>query len=190
MRIAPIAGQEDLPVSLLGTAYAPEIGRAAQQFSRATYASSRLSLREFEAARVVTANINGCRLCKNWRSAVDLPLYLKSIGGDPDESVVNNGAAPDDGFYHAIADWRDATLFSPRERIAMELAEGMGQAPQEIAVDEDFWQRAHALYSDAEIVDLTYCISCWMALGRMTHVLGLDDVCSLPSTASTMEVAA
>lgn len=181
MRIAPIEGKEDLPVSLLGASYAPEIGKVAMEFSRVTYTSSRLSLREFEAARMVTAFLNGCQLCQNWCSAADLPLYLKGIGGDAGQSVANNGPAPDEEFYQAIADWRGAALFSERERIAMELAEGMGAAPRDIAADDDFWQRAHAVFSDAEIVDLTYCISCWMALGRMTHVLGLDSVCGLPT---------
>ncbi|SCW59680.1 Alkylhydroperoxidase family enzyme, contains CxxC motif [Sphingobium faniae] len=183
MRIEPVEGREEIPTGLLGTIYAPEIGRAAMEYSRVTYAASRLSLREFEAARVVTAYINGCQLCQNWRSAVDLPLYLKSLGEDGTPSVANNGPAPDDDFYRAIATWRDATLFSPREKIAMELAEGMGEKPKKIAADEEFWARARALYSDAEIVDLSYCIACWMGLGRMTHVLGLDGICGLPSAA-------
>lgn len=190
MRIAPIDGQDDGPAILLAVRHAPEIGAAAMEFSRVTYVSSRLSLREFEAARVVTAFINGCRFCQNWRSAVDLPLYLKSLGESGANSVADNGPVPDDAFYEAIADWRGSDLFSSRERIAMELAEGMGEAPKAIAADEDFWARAHAHFTDTEIVDLTYCISCWMALGRMTHVLGLDSVCGLPvATPRAIEAA-
>lgn len=180
MRITPPPGS-DVPTGLAGTALAPEIGLAAMEFSRATYSTSRLSLREFEAARMVTAHINGCNLCQNWRSAADLPIYLEALGADGSRSVANNGPAPDDAFYHATADWRGSELFSVRERLAMEMAEGMGNAPREIARDEDFWARAHAAFSDAEIADLAYCIACWMGLGRMTHVLGLDAVCGLPS---------
>ena len=55
------------------------------------------------------------------------------------------------------------------------------EEPKAIAADEDFWERAHAVFTDAEIVDLAYCIACWMGLGRMTHVLGLDGLCSLPT---------
>jgi alkylhydroperoxidase family enzyme len=35
----------------------------------------------------------------------------------------------------------------------------------------------HAHFSDAEIVDATFSIGSWMALGRLTHVLELDGVC-------------
>jgi alkylhydroperoxidase family enzyme len=177
MRIRHSEGwQPTLPFAL-----APEIVKAASEFCRATYACSRLSLREFEAARMVTARINGCQICQNWRSSVELPLYLKSLGGDPSQSVVRNGEAPGDSFYEATADWRHSDMFSARERVAMEMAEGMGLSPHELAADEDFWGRAHAAFDDAEIVDLTYSIGCWIALGRVTHVLGLDSVCGLPS---------
>lgn len=178
MRIAPIGGSET-PLSLTGIAYAPEIGRAANEFSRITYQNSRLSLREFEAARLATAFINGCQLCQNWRSAADLPPYLQSLGGGGG-SVADNGPEPDEAFYQAVADWRTSTLFSEREKLAIELAVGMGEAPKDIAADEGFWARIKAHYSDAEIVDLSYCIACWMGLGRMTHVLGLDSACALP----------
>ena len=33
--------------------------------------------------------------------------------------------------------------------------------------------------SDAEITDLTYCIACWMGMGRVAHVLGLDQNCEV-----------
>jgi hypothetical protein len=34
-----------------------------------------------------------------------------------------------------------------------------------------------AEFNDDEIVDLTLCISAWMPMGRVTHVLELDTVC-------------
>lgn len=181
MRVSMPQGEQGTPISLVGMVYAPEIGRVANQFSSITYTASKLSLREFEAARMITAHINGCQLCQNWRSATDLPLYLKGLGHDASHSVADHGAVPDDGFYAAVADWRIADIFSPRERIALEMAERMGTEPKAIAGDEDFWVRAHAVFTDAEIVDLAYCIACWMGLGRMTHVLGLDGLCSLPT---------
>lgn len=181
MRIAAPTGHDDVPISLTAKLYTPEIAKAAMEFSRVTYVHSKLSLREFEAARMVTAQINGCQLCQNWRSAADLPLYLRQIGDASGTSVADRGETPDEAFYLAIDNWKTSDLYNSRERLAMEMAEGMGLDPKGIAADEDFWARIHALYSDAEIVDLTYCISCWMALGRMTHVLGLDGACSLPT---------
>ena len=67
---------------------------------------------------------------------------------------------------------RTSPLYSARERIAIEYAEGMGTDPQGIAQDEDFWRRCKAAFSDREIVDLSFCIACWMGLGRIGHVLG------------------
>ena len=75
--------------------------------------------------------------------------------------------------------WRTATIFSERERIAIEFADRMGQEPKSLAQDEAFWQRAHAHFSDKEIVDLTFSVASWIALGRMTHVLGLDTTCAI-----------
>jgi alkylhydroperoxidase family enzyme len=43
--------------------------------------------------------------------------------------------------------------------------------------DEAFWTKMRAHFSDAEIVDATFSIGSWMALGRLTHVLELDGVC-------------
>ncbi|CAM5432684.1 hypothetical protein SALBM135S_02167 [Streptomyces alboniger] len=47
----------------------PEIGTAASDFSLAVYAHTSLGLREFEAARLRVAQINGCAFCLDWRTA-------------------------------------------------------------------------------------------------------------------------
>src|SRR3546814_1117189 len=47
------------PSAYVWTAYAPEIGAAAANYSRTVYERSTLSLREMEAARIRTADING-----------------------------------------------------------------------------------------------------------------------------------
>jgi alkylhydroperoxidase family enzyme len=106
--------------------------------------------------------------------------------GDLDNSVYTHGAAPDEAFYDAIADGRDHAGFSERERLAIVYAEGMGLTPHEIAEDEDFWSRAKAVFSDNEIVDLTYSIAAWMGTGRALHALGLDSVCSFAPSARSL----
>ena len=53
----------------------------------------------------------------------------------------------------------------------------MGEAPKGLKQDEAFWERMHSSFSDAEIVDMTFSIGSWIALGRLTHVLDLDNVC-------------
>ena len=48
-------------------------------------------------------------------------------------------------------------------------------------LDEEFWARMTAHYSQAEIVELTMSLGSWLAFGRLNRVLGLDEVCVLPT---------
>ncbi|MET0657849.1 MAG: hypothetical protein ABW110_06795 [Steroidobacteraceae bacterium] len=67
--------------------------------------------------------------------------------------------------------------------MAIRYAEGLGMDPHGIAQDEEFWRHMKAAFSDGEIVDLSYCIAAWMGLGRVTHALGMDGVCSFRNPA-------
>lgn len=157
---------------------APDIGPAAGAYVQAVYQSLRLPLRVAEAARYRTAQINGCLVCQDFRAGDHLDAYLESIGGDPTQSLVaRGGARPDEAFYANVADWRQSPLFSEQEKLAIEYAERMADAPRDLPGEDRFWRRMHDAYSDAEIVELTLAIGCWMAMGRFTHVLGLDTVC-------------
>jgi len=156
----------------------PAIGAAAGAFSRAVYENSLLSHREMEAARMRTAQINGCKLCLGMRAGRDLAGHLARSGGNPELAVSERGdPAPDEEFYAQVANWSSWPGFSARERLVIEYADRLGSAPQSMDDDEAFWARMHADFSDAEIVDMTFSIGSWMALGRLTHVLELDGVC-------------
>lgn len=173
----PAAHQAD-PLGYALAHHSPDIGPAAGNFVRAIYQSLRLPLRVAEAARYRTAQINGCLVCQSFRAGDHLDAYLEAAGGDASHSVVaRGGAKPDEAFYAAVTDWRTSPLFDDRERLAIEYAERMAENPRDLAHDEAFWQRMHAAFTDAEIADLTLGIGCWMAMGRFTHVLGLDTVC-------------
>jgi alkylhydroperoxidase family enzyme len=178
MRIDLPAEHQDRPFAHVAKHYAPEIVTAGGAFGTAPYQYSKLSLRELEAARYRTAQINGCIVCKNFRGARDFPGLFQVFGGELDSSVYTRGPAPDEAFYENVASWRDYPGFSERERLAIRYAEGLGQAPDQIAQDEEFWARAKAVYSDDEIVDLSYSIAAWMGVGRAMHALGLDAACS------------
>lgn len=165
------------PYGFSGRTHAREIMAAAGGFSKAVYQHSSLSLREFEGARARTAEINGCVICQQFRAARDAASMFAANGVRPDKIVSDNGPAPDEAFYAAVADWRTSGLFSPRERMAIEFAERFAEEPKVLAADEDFWQRAHGVFSDGEIVDLAHCVAAWVGLGRVAHVLGFDSVC-------------
>ena len=65
----------------------PEIGPAAARFAQAVYDHTTLGLREFEAARLRIAQINGCLFCQDWRTERD-------------------GVKVEDSFPEAVTDWR------------------------------------------------------------------------------------
>ena len=61
------------PLVYVWTELATPLTGAAAGYSSAVYERSTLSLREFEAARITLARINGCAVCLDWRTARDVP---------------------------------------------------------------------------------------------------------------------
>lgn len=182
MRIDVPVEQADDPYGYASEQLAPEIMQAGGAFAMAVYRHSRLSLREFEAARARTAEINGCLICQRFRAARDLGGMFAGSGTRAEDTVASHGPAPDEAFYGAVSDWRCSPLFSARESLATEFAERFGTEPKALAADEAFWSRMHASFDDAEITDLANCVAAWVGLGRVAHILGFDQVC-LPFTA-------
>ena len=138
----------------------PHIGVAASTFSMSVYEHSTLGLREFEAARLRIAQINGCLFCQDWRTERD-------------------GEMVEDSFAEAVENWRTTRDLDQRARLAAEYAERY--ALDHHGLDDGFWTRMKAEYSDREIVELSMCLGSWLAFGRLNHVLGLDAECVLPS---------
>jgi len=185
-RIAVPGTQAHDPYGFASQTHATTIMAAAGEFSRAVYRDSRLSLREFEGARMRTAQINGCQICRDFRAARDAAAIFKVSGETPARTVIDNGPAPDETFYDHVARWRSSTVFSDRERLAIEFAERFAEQPKVLSQDEAFWARMHAGFADAEIVDLAHCVAAWIGLGRVAHVLGFDTVCMVaPAQAVT-----
>ena len=148
------------PIGYVWGEMVPGIGIAASKFSLAVYADSTLGLREFEAARLRIAQINGCIFCQDWRTERD-------------------GAKVEDGFDQAVTDWRTTDVFDDRTRLAAEYAERY--ALDHHSLDDEFWARMSEHYSQREIVELSMSIGSWLAFGRLNHVLGLDTACVLPT---------
>ena len=184
-----LPADEPRPSPHMAKNYAPALVAAARAFGTAVYQHSQLSLRELEGARLRTAQINGCVTCMNFRAARDLSGHLGRVGADPGISVTGRGSAPDEEFCANVENWRDYPGYSERERLAIRYAEGLGADPHGVADDEDFWTRAKAVFSDAEIVDLSYSIASWIANGRVSHALGLDQVCEISPPAKVAETA-
>ena len=137
----------------------PEMGMGAGTLSHAVYEQSILPVRERELARMRIAQINDCAICQQWR---------KTAG--------TAEALTEDDFAN-VMEYRTYPGYSERERLAVEYAERFALAHTEI--DDAFFDRLHAEYTDAEILDLTVCIGAWLALGRTMNVLGIDDSCRI-----------
>jgi alkylhydroperoxidase family enzyme len=137
----------------------PEMGLGAGTLSHAVYEQSILPVRERELARMRIAQINDCAICQQWR---------KTTG---------SAEALTEADFVNVADWRTYPGYSERERLAVEYAERF--ALDHLNLDDEFFGRLKAAYSDAEVLDLTVCIGAWIALGRTMSVLGIDSTCRI-----------
>lgn len=180
VRIDVPAERAHEPYAFATETHATDIMAAAGAFAHSVYRHSSLSLREFEGARSRIAEINGCIICQQFRAARDMESVFAGTGVRPDNSVLNHGAAPDEDYYADVLNWRTSTLYSARERLAIEFAERFAEEPKELAADENFWNGMKTHFNDNEIVDLAHCAAAWMGLGRVAHVLGFDSVCTPP----------
>ncbi|WP_409436420.1 carboxymuconolactone decarboxylase family protein [Mycobacterium sp. SMC-14] len=142
----------------------PGIGPAAANFSLAVYAHSTLGLREFEAARLRIAQLNGCLFCQDWRTERD-------------------GVKVEEEFAEAVEQWRTTDRLDDRARLAAEYAERY--VLDHHGLDDEFWTRFTGHYDQREAVELTMSLGSWLAFGRLNRVFGLDAICSLPSHAMT-----
>ncbi len=82
------------PYSFASRTHATEIMAAAAAFSKAVYQHTQLPLREFEGARYRIAQINGCMICQQFRSARDVQSMFAATGTRPAHLVSDNGPAP------------------------------------------------------------------------------------------------
>ena len=171
MRVDVPEGQD--PIIHVWGVMVPGIGPAAAKFAQAVYDHSTLGLREFEAARLRIAQVNGCLFCQDWRTERD-------------------GVTVEDSFDRAVTDWRTTDDLDDRARLAAEYAEryALDHHGLEPGVDPAFWDRMFAAYTQAEVVELTMCLGSWIAFGRLNRVLGLDAACVLPSHLSKRETSA
>jgi alkylhydroperoxidase family enzyme len=164
-RITVPADQD--PLTYLWSRRAPSLTAPAGAFSTAVYERSALGLREFEAARTRIAQINGCALCLDWRTARDVPAR-----GEPPDEV------PEE-LYQRVGSDPGWAGFSERERLAAEFAERF--ALDHLGMDDELWDRLHSAFTDDELVDLALCVGSWLAFGRLNRVFDVDGACRVPT---------
>jgi alkylhydroperoxidase family enzyme len=136
----------------------PEMGAAVQGLSYAVYSQSRLPARVREAARMRIAELNDCAVCRGWR----IPELAEQ---GVTEELYAHVSDPESGDYSAP------------ERLAIEYAERF--ALDHRSIDDTFFARLREHFTDPEILDLTICVGNWLAFGRLTMVLDLDEACAV-----------
>lgn len=116
----------------------PELYRKFLEFSTALRSGSiETGLRDLVNIRA--SQINGCAFC------LDMHSKEAKIHGERELRL-----------YH-VAIWRESTLFSPRERAALNWTEALTTLPPHGVADADF-EAARAEFSEKELADLTFCI--------------------------------
>jgi alkylhydroperoxidase family enzyme len=67
---------------------------------------------------------------------------------------------------HHVAIWRESTLFSPRERAALEWTEILTRIPEQ-GVPDELYQRVRTQLSEKELSDLTFLVMSINAWNRL-----------------------
>ena len=141
----------------------PELGAAVGNLSAAVYGERLVAPRVREVARMKIAQINGCNVCMDWR-------FPELAARGVDENLYDNVADPEAGGYSA------------QELLAIEYAEKF--ALDHRSIDDAFFDRMKAEFSDAEILELTAMIGDWLAFGRLNAVLDISEACAWSPRAS------
>jgi hypothetical protein len=92
--------------------------------------------------------------------------------------VAQQGLTED--FYGHVATAHETPGFSAQERLAVEFAERF--ATDHTNIDDAFFTRLRAEFTDPEILDLSICLAHFLGLGRLLRVLGIDETTALDVT--------
>ena len=133
----------------------PQLAEAVNGLERAV-ARSKLDRRLHELVRMRVALINQCVVCMNWRN----PTWC-----DDEELLAGVDRAGE------LPGYTDA------ERVALEYAERF--CTDSASIGDDLLRRLAAHFDPGEIVELTLVIGKYLAMGRFTQVLGLDQACNI-----------
>jgi AhpD family alkylhydroperoxidase len=137
----------------------PEMGGLVERMVSTVYGKSILPAAEREVARMRIAQLNACDACSTFRAP----------------SVLEAGVTED--LYEHVDEAATYPGYTDRQRLAVEYAERY--ATDHRAIDDDLFARLRAVFTDAEVLDLTMCVSVYLGLGRALEVLGIDDSCAL-----------
>ncbi len=76
-------------------------------------------------------------------------------------------------LYAAVGQWRNTEGYSAQEKLAIEFAEQFCLSHD--SLDDGFFDRLRAEFTEEQILDLTTCCSMFLGLGRLLSVLGIEE---------------
>jgi len=111
-----------------------------------------LALREL--VKIRASQLNGCAYC------IDTHTRAARAAGESEQRL------------YALAAWRESPLFTPRERVALELADAMTKIGDR-GVPDDLYQRAAAEFTSSELANLILAITAINAWNRIAVSSGM-----------------
>ena len=145
----------DEPENVRALSLRPRLQAALDQVERAVWASE-LPCRMHELVRMRVARINGCTVCMSWRN----PTWCD-----------------DEELLAGVEAWATTPGYTDAERVALEFAERF--CLDSTGIDDDLLHRLGQHLDPAMVVDLTLVVGKYLAMGRFSQVLGLDQACEL-----------
>jgi AhpD family alkylhydroperoxidase len=108
--------------------------------SETIHAAGRLEVPLIELVLMRVSQINGCAYC------LDMHSKDARAAGETEQRL------------YLLPAWRETTLYSERERIALAWAEELTALATPEAVSDALYEQARKLFDDAELVDLTMLV--------------------------------
>jgi AhpD family alkylhydroperoxidase len=133
----------------------PEMAGMVDRMITTTYQRSSLPAAEREVARMRIAQLNACDACATFRAP----------------SVLEAGVTED--LYQHLDEYETWPGYTTRQRLAIAYAEQF--ARDHHAIDDAFFARLRAAFTDAEILDLTLCLAVYLGLGRTLEILQITE---------------
>ncbi|WP_030577849.1 carboxymuconolactone decarboxylase family protein [Streptomyces anulatus] len=133
----------------------PTAGKALKHFMSAGKAlkESPLSATTQELVALRVSQINGCAVCTD--------MHTKEAAAAGETAV----------RLHLVAVWREATVFTEAERVALELAEqGTRVADAADGVSDEVWARAAQHYDEDQLTALVILVSFMNTVTRLNII--------------------
>ncbi|MFD1707758.1 carboxymuconolactone decarboxylase family protein [Siminovitchia sediminis] len=120
-----------------------------EKYTKKTFIDKKLR----ELIKIRVSQINGCSYCLNMHTKTAKKLKVT------------------DKQINQLKDWNEANIFSPKEKLALELAENVTLIAEK-GVSDELYQRVREHYNEKEYVDLIMIINQINMWNRLSISMG------------------